>query len=413
MASDNCRFINKVNQIRVASAAGVGGRLVRGAQVRHNKALMIKKLYALLSLLARPTLFFYALPWLMVLLVAGTLAQRDLGLYQAEKIYFSSLFFWIGPLPAPGALLILTAIAVNLAAKLCLKSPWRPGGLGTLVIHSSMLVLLVGGLLSVTGREEGYLELAVGAQGSAISDYHDRELAVFRDGTLAFVLTEAQLQSASTPVPSGTPFQIQVQHYCRNCATLLRPAVSNTETVPLRGDAAKIQLKTAPLLAQDEDNRAGVEFTVTGLGQAIDGLYVADDELLHSPAFTYAGVHYSFITRHAQRVLPFSLKLRDFQKINHPGTDLARAYVATVEVIDGEAVWPVVISMNAPLRYRGYTFYQASFIDREGALATVLTVVKNNGQIYPYIAIAMLCVGMLLHLMTKLLPRHRVLQAAS
>lgn len=42
-----------------------------------------KNFRAWLEMAARPAILFYALPWLMILLVAGTVAQKDLGLYAA------------------------------------------------------------------------------------------------------------------------------------------------------------------------------------------------------------------------------------------------------------------------------------------------------------------------------------------
>ena len=352
----------------------------------------------LLLFLARPTLFFYALPWLMVLLVAGTVAQREIGLYQAEKIYFSSLVFWLGPVPLPGAFLVLGVIAVSLTAKLLLKSPWRRGALGTLITHGSMLVLLGGGLLSALGREEGYLELSVGESGAALSDYHDRALAVMKNGALVLAVSEAALAGGASISHATMPFHIVPQSYCRNCTPLLRSAPGEAF---YRGAAAAMILAPAPLLVQDEDNRAGVVFAVVGAGGEADGSYIAFDGLKQMPSINVGADRYDFIMRHAERDLPFRVKLLDFKKSNHPGTAIARSYAATVEISDGGAVWPVEISMNAPLRYRGYTLYQASFIDRDGKFSTVLTVVKNSGQIFPYIAVALLCGGMALQLGKK------------
>ena len=35
-------------------------------------------------------------------LTAGTLAQKWLGLYAAQKIFFASFIIWVGPIPLPG-----------------------------------------------------------------------------------------------------------------------------------------------------------------------------------------------------------------------------------------------------------------------------------------------------------------------
>ena len=53
-----------------------------------------------------------------------------------------------------------------------------------------------------------------------------------------------------------------------------------------------------------------------------------------------------------------------------------------------------LIYMNHPLRYGGYTFYQASY-DETTETTTVLQVVKNPGWLLPYVSVAMLAFGMI------------------
>ena len=51
--------------------------------------------------------------------------------------------------------------------------------------------------------------------------------------------------------------------------------------------------------------------------------------------------------------------------------------------------------MNHPLRHAGETFYQYQF--KTGDTGTVLQVVRNPGWLMPYIACAMVTLGLLLH----------------
>ena len=55
----------------------------------------------------------------------------------------------------------------------------------------------------------------------------------------------------------------------------------------------------------------------------------------------------------------------------------------------------MLIYMNHPLRYRGETFYQASF--KRGDQGTILQVVRNPGWLLPYIAVTIGAVGMMIH----------------
>ena len=100
--------------------------------------------------------------------------------------------------------------------------------------------------------------------------------------------------------------------------------------------------------------------------------------------------------------LPFALSLQDFRKIDYPGTVKAREFQSDITIQDQDLLWPVQISMNNPLRYKGYTFYQSSFDQQNDIEITVLSVVKNSGRAFPYIASLIIFIGLLLHFMIRL-----------
>jgi cytochrome c biogenesis protein ResB len=169
-----------------------------------------------------------------------------------------------------------------------------------------------------------------------------------------------------------------------------------------------MQLRPEPLLLQDEDNLAGVTFSITGLDAAQDGTYITFKPLQTMPEVTAAdGRRYRFSLQRVSRPLPFSIRLDHFEQRMHPGTRLPQAYRSDVTITDGAAHWQTSISMNEPLRYRGYTLYQASFVENQESTNSVLTVVRDRGQIFPYLAIACACIGMLIHLVTLARRRRR------
>ena len=76
----------------------------------------------------------------------------------------------------------------------------------------------------------------------------------------------------------------------------------------------------------------------------------------------------------------------------------ARSFSSRVRLEDGDVDREVLISMNKPLRYQGYTFYQSSYRDLPGGRETsTLAVVKNYGRLMPYIATAVTVIGMIIH----------------
>ncbi len=80
--------------------------------------------------------------------------------------------------------------------------------------------------------------------------------------------------------------------------------------------------------------------------------------------------------------LPFTLTLKDFQKVDYPGTQQAASYESKVVLEDPaeKLVMEKTISMNQPLSYRGYKIFQSSFFqDPHEGEGSIFTVAKNPG----------------------------------
>ena len=82
--------------------------------------------------------------------------------------------------------------------------------------------------------------------------------------------------------------------------------------------------------------------------------------------------------RPARRELPVTIKLLDFRKIDYPGIQMAAGFESDVELTDPQRgiILMRKISMNNPLRYRGFSFYQSSYI--EGPTETTVLSVRND-----------------------------------
>jgi len=76
--------------------------------------------------------------------------------------------------------------------------------------------------------------------------------------------------------------------------------------------------------------------------------------------------------------LPFTIKLLDFRKIDYPGTQMAAGFESDVELSDPRrgVILMRKISMNNPLRYRGFSFFQSSYVP--GAQETTILSVRND-----------------------------------
>ena len=95
--------------------------------------------------------------------------------------------------------------------------------------------------------------------------------------------------------------------------------------------------------------------------------------------------------------LDFELKLLDFKIENYQGTQKAKSYQSLVELLDtGQKI---VISMNEPLKYKNWTFYQSSFLEPENpgeVYTSILSVNRDPGRALKYIGSVWIVLGIVL-----------------
>ena len=347
----------------------------------------------LLNWLAHPRMMFWLMPPLMLLLVAGTLAQREIGLYEAERLFFAS-----APMYA-----LLALLSFSLLAKLLLKSPPSRTTSGIIITHLGALLLMFGGLLTALSSEEGFLSAAEGESTRIVSDYHARELVLLDDSSEAvFRWPHRELSAGETLTAESLGLSLTIEKVCRNCLPAMREGAADED----HGVAAQVTLTHQPLEKQDEANLAGIELKLSGAGEAQDGRYVLFEPMQNRPEITLEdGRTLTLAVRKTQRELPFTVTLLAFDKFTYPGSDTAREYQSRVEIDEGGGfVWQALIRMNEPLRVMGYTLYQSSFLERSGEQISVLAVVKNKGRVFPYVASFVIGFGILWHLRVR---RHK------
>ncbi len=387
--------------------------------------------------LASPRLLFWLLPVMMIWLIAGTVAQAYMSLHDALETYFKGWLIWIDlpfiAIPFPGAYPILGLFTLSLCARFVAKTDWRFEKLGLNLAHFGVLLLLIGGFVTAQLSKEGYMLIPEGQRLGFVSDYHKRVVVVFQGNKAVAEFEKSQLLSdeqIAKPV-SGLPFDLVPLSGCRNCSIVERkPADAATAFLimpehneraaakkeaqemlrdnPKRSMARFMALDPAEPEMEDEANIAGLTLLIrnadAGSGAVEDGanqngVYVAFEGMPAPIEVRHEGLLYHILLGKAQRPLPFSLELTDFEKTLYPGLDMASGYASDLVIHDGDLRWPARIEMNEPLRYRGYTFYQSAFEEDEaGTQATILAVVENKGRLFPYIATAVIALGLLLHI---------------
>ncbi|MCM2352504.1 MAG: cytochrome c biogenesis protein ResB [Pseudobdellovibrio sp.] len=94
----------------------------------------------------------------------------------------------------------------------------------------------------------------------------------------------------------------------------------------------------------------------------------------------------------------FPVVLKKFEMTHYDGTQKAKTYSSAVEIVPPNGNAPVsgLIAMNEPLKYAGYTFYQASFNQDEKTgepTASVLSVNLDPGRWIKYLGSLVLSLG--------------------
>ena len=357
----------------------------------------------IIRLLSSPKLFVYSLVWLMVLVVVGTVAQRDIGLYASQQRYFSSYFFFFGPIPLLGGRIILATMLINLIAMLFKQNLWKIKKIGILVVHLGGVMLLLGAGLTAIFSSEGSMVIDEGSRSNTIDDYHNTELAIVDVSNQSYdqytIFGQALFVDGNNLRHANLDFDITVLEYMNN--STLEP-ISGQSDIQFRGMLKNFSLIEVSRDKDDMKNRPGIIFQVSGSFTDSDGIYGLIFGQSIPARMNINGKKYVMSIQKKKTYLPFTIELIDFKKVMHPGTQVAKSYSSKINLIEDSIPRPVLIEMNKPLRHKGYTFFQASFIEGADSEATVLAAVHNYGRLFPYISSIIMSIGLLLHMLTNI-----------
>ena len=357
----------------------------------------------IINFLKQPKIFVFAIIWMMMLVVLGTLAQKDMGLYAAQNRYFSAWITWFWFIPMPGGRLTLIIILINLSFFFFKKSIWKIKKLGIVILHLGGILLLVGGGLTAMFSSEGNMVIEESAQSNHVEDYHFMELAIINTSASSFdeftIFDQPLLKRNQILAHANLNFEIEIINYLENCEPTKRNSPAGIQH---KGMLKKFMLSELKPEKEDNWNRPGMIYKISNSGTNADGMYGIFLGQSISQTVSVNNKDYTIILRRKRTYLPFSIELLDFKKILHPGTDIPKSYSSDINLIENGAVRKILIQMNEPLRHKGYTFFQSSFIEGPNSETTVLAAVKNYGRLFPYISSIIMCIGLLFHLSQKL-----------
>jgi hypothetical protein len=371
----------------------------------------------------------------LVLVFVGTLAQVEIGLYQAQAEFFRSFFVYWTPagtrwkIPVlPGGWLIGLVLLVNLLAAHIKRFQFARRKAGLILIHAGLILLLGGQFVTEIFQVESQMRIEVGETKNYSESGRKNELAVIDvtdpDKDRVVAIPESLLAQGGEIRTPALPFALRVEKYYPNSAPA-GPMTGEPEKIkssqglgarlffspqPVTRSMDNVNLPAALVQVVSDKGPVGdwvVSAWMTRHG-AMEGLQgdisgIMPGVKVGSPqTFQYNGRSYAIALRPVRYYKPYSIKLLAFQHDLYAGTSIAKNYSSRIHLHNprtGEDR-DILIYMNSPLRYGGETYYQASF--EPGDRVTILQVVRNPAALAPYIACSLVALGLVVQFLTHL-----------
>ena len=372
-------------------------------------------LYKALTMLASLKLTIICLSISMVLVLLNTLAQVNLGIYEAQNRYFATWFVWgtLGDsgfkIPfLPGGYLAGGVLIINLLCAHWKRFSLKWNKFGLLQIHLGILLLLGGGFVTHWLSHEGQLIFDEGQTKHFYESFQERELVISeplpRGEVRETVFPVEMVTPGATLQGEHLPFTLNITDFYKNTRMTLRRAMGgNQDSKVNRGWGQRINVEPIKqTFKPDEQNLLSAFVEPVWNGESL-GTWLATNAITDPQWFKVEGRDFALSLRRTRYYMPFELTLLDFSHDRYSGTDIPMNFSSDVRLVNTQQNEDreFLIYMNHPLRFEGKTFYQAGFDNKD--TTSILQVVENPGWLIPYISCILVSTGLLWHFTLHLL----------
>lgn len=371
---------------------------------------MLRRLFLVLGSLKLAVVLLLLLGLLTYL---GTLAQIENGLFQSQRLYFES-WLVLHPvrdlkLPLPGGQAVLALLFANLVVGGFVRMRRTRRLIGVYIVHFGIVVMLLAGFVKLEFSDDGYLAAWEGDSANFFESHYHWELAVTSGANASkeFVVDEEILRQAHGKrlalQSADLPFDIVIDAYAANAMPQSAERSSGAAEV-----VEGYSLLALPPEIEREHDTPGAYVTLRPKSGAERRLILFGSSMLQPRARTQTigDETWTIDLRKKRYPLPFTIRVDDFRKEEHPGTRMAKLFESDVTQRTGRDERRVKIEMNKPLRDRGYILFQSNWGPQgpgeRSSYWSLFSVVRNPSDQWPLVSCVIIAVGLLIHFLMML-----------
>ena len=331
----------------------------------------------------------------MVITLLGTFYQIDHDINEARKLYFTSWFVLLnGMIPFPGGQTVIWIFFINMIAACFTRFgfSWKKSGIW--LTHIGLIGLCFSSFYTYKYSKEGMVSLLEGDKTQVASMDNNWELSVWteKDGLRNVTGFPLDRSKSGMPIAEAVPgMEILLKEYYPSAKAY--QDFSELDERPLNGSM---------IVHIEEENVTGQSFPGAIFTLAPEWkdkvtmmLYGAEND---PTSFELKGETWFFQLRPQKLKLPVVIKLDDVMQETYARTNIAKRYESRVTLMTESGERQARIYMNHPLTIDDFTFYQSGYSEgMAGRESSTLSVVKNAGKYYPYVACVIITIGMILH----------------
>lgn len=351
----------------------------------------------------------------------STLEMQDIGLSGALEKYYSHKVFWVFPevnggmktyLPLPGAYWVCCVLFVNmmLGGILRLRKGWRNAGV--VMSHMGIVLLLVVGFVDHHRSIHSKMEVYQGEKYDYATkfDYTSIEVSEFNDEgekQKPYVIKHEMLEDLGDKMRRFTfkdlPFDVEVRHFRENAVVL--EASKNVRTKESGEVIDGFFLHPMDVDPSMDYYNYGCYALVKPKNGEPSRQILLSRSIGFPQTFSVDGKLYGMEMPNEIWNMPFSVDLINSVGEYYPGTKRPSKFQSTISWIGEDEKQEKIqtIKMNHPMRYKGFTLYQANWNEPINGLEfSGFEVVTNPVDQGPKICMWISAIGLCIHFGIKL-----------